>query len=170
MSRTTVRNAVANYLSGAGITGLSTVFAYPPKLTPEGDFYQGSAPDHKSGAVVYVWINTQREQRIALGGFTNGRKMVSYEFVLDCYFRSTTPKAEDAMAENDAFIDSLIGEIRANRIANAPGVIFQWGEGGHNGGNDIEAVSYYPKMLGAAGSVSQIYSEVRIQVLEEIDS
>jgi hypothetical protein len=170
MSRTTVRNAVATYLEGADITGLTSVFAYPPKITPEGDFYEGSAPDHKSGAVIYLWIQGQREQRIAVGGFTNGRKMVSYEFVLDCYFRSTTPKAEDAMSENDTFIDSLISEIRANRIAGAPGVVFQWGEGGHNGGTDIETVSYYPKMLGAAASVSQIYSEVRISVLEEIDS
>jgi hypothetical protein len=170
MSRSTIRAAVASYLEGAGITSLTTVFAYPPKLTPEGDFYQGSAPDHKSGAVVYLWITGQKEQRIAVGGFTNGRKMVSYEFVLDCYFRSTTPKSEDAATENDAFIDSLISEIRANRIAGAPGVVFQWGEGGHNGGTDIDVVSYYPKMLGGAASVSQVYSELRITVLEEIDS
>jgi hypothetical protein len=96
--------------------------------------------------------------------------MVEYHFVMDCYFRSTDPLSENAAQANETFLDSLIAAIRANRIANAPGVIFSWGEGTINGGEDIQVMSYYPRTLNGAMSVTQTYSNVRVIVLEEIDS
>lgn len=170
MSRATVRAAITNYLTNANVTLLTDVLPFPPKLTVEGDFYNGNDPNHKSGCIIFLWIEAERENRIAVGGAHNGRKMVEYTFVLDCYFRSTTPLSEDAAAENEAFLDSLITTIRADRNAGAPGVVFAWGEGANFGGPDIEVVSYYPRSLNGAMAVTQTYSTVRVQVLEEIDS
>jgi hypothetical protein len=171
MSRVAVRNAVASYLENANITNLTSVFPYPPKLTPEGDFYNQDAPNHTSGAIIFLWIEAQRETRIALGGSVSGKKMVEYTFVLDCYFRSSEPKSEDASEMNDAFLDSLVDGIRANREAGTSnGVIFVWGEGPHNGGADVEVTSYYPRRLASSQSVTQTYSNIRVMVLEEINS
>lgn len=171
MSRESVRGAIVEYLTNANITLLTDVLPFPPKLTVEGDFYNGNDPNHKSGCIIFLWIESERENRIAVGGATNGRKMVEYNFLMDCYFRSTDPLSENAAQENEEFLDSLIAAIRASRTAGtSDGTIFAWGEGASFGGPDIEVVSYYPRSLNGAMSVTQTYSTVRVVVMEEIDS
>ena len=168
MSRSTVRSAIATYLTNAGITNLSTVKPFPAKFTPEMEFYAGEDPGHSSGAIIFIYFAGQREERIALAGLHNGRKWVEYEVVLDCFLRSSHRKAEDAGTDNETFLDSLITAIRSDRQAGTAGnPIFQWGEGGRNGGTDIEVVSYYPRLL-AGTSVTQIYSSIRVTVAEEL--
>ena len=172
MSRQTVRSAIAAYLNGANVTNLSTVKPFPAKFTPEMEFYAGEDPGHSSGAICYIYFAGQRENREALGGAHSGQKAVTYEVVLDCFLRSSHRKAEDAGLDNEAFLDSLVSAIRADRTAGTSGSanpIFQWGEGGWpNGGPDIEIVSYYPRMLAGNQSVMQIYSSVRVTVVEII--
>lgn len=167
MSRATVRSAIVNYLNGASITNLSTVKPFPAKFTPEMEFFAGEDPGHSSGVICYIYFAGQRETRMELNGPTSGQKAIEYEVVLDCFLRSTHQKSEDAGSDNEAFLDSLVAAIRANRTANSNGVIFQWGEGGFpSGGNDIEVVSYYPRLLTGTGSVTQIYSSIRLAVVE----
>ena len=89
MSRATVRAAIASYLTNYGVTNLSSVRQFPAKLTPEGEFFEGEDPGHSSGAIIFLYIENQRENRIALGGPHNGRKAIDYTFILDCYLRST---------------------------------------------------------------------------------
>ena len=172
MSRATVRAAVASYLTGAGITNLSSVKQFPAKLTPEGDFFEGEDPGHSSGAIIFLYIENQKENRIALGGPHNGRKAIDYTFILDCYLRSTHQKSEDAGFDNEAFLDSLVAAIRADRNAGAPSIIFQWGEGanGAAGGPDIDITSYYPRQINGKASATQVTSVVRVSVVEIIDN
>lgn len=169
MSRTSIRTNVANYLSNYGITNLSMVKPFPAKFNPEMEFLVGEDPGHDSGAVCYIYIASQREARNALGGAHSGEKVVEYEVVLDCFLRSKHRKAEDAGADNEAFLDSLVSAIRADRTAGTIGnanPIFQWGEGSINGGEDIEIVSYYPRLMSGSIAITQIYSSVRVKVLE----
>ena len=175
MSRQTVRAAIQSYLTTniglptALITNLSTVFSYPPKLTPEGDFFAGQDPGHQAGAVIYLWIESQSEKRIELRGATGGGKMVTYRFALDCYFRSYSKKAEDAALANEQFIDSLVAAIRASKTAGTTdGTVFQWGEGSTLGGQDVDVETFYPKMLGGTFSGTQTYSSVKVTALEQI--
>ena len=169
--RSNVRQAIVSYLQGAGITNLSTVYGFPPKLTKEGEFFAGQDPGHASGAVIYLWIEAQSEQRFALGGAHSGKKGIEYQFALDCYLRSTHKKSEDAGSDNDDFLDSLVSAIRADRNAGAPGLIFQWGEGNFpNGGRDIDIVSYYPRTLNGGAAATQVYSSVKVSVVEIVTS
>lgn len=171
MSRSTVRQAINAYLTGYGVTNLSNVYNFPAKLTKEGEFFDGEDPGHSSGAVIFLYIENQHEVRFALGGAHSGKKGIQYTFVLDCYLRSTHKKSEDAGADNDEFLDSLVAAIRADRNAGAPGLIFQWGEGNFpNGGEDIDITSYYPKQLNGGASTTQVYSMVRVTVVEIINS
>ena len=171
MSRSTVRAAIVSYLQNAGITNLSTVYGFPPKLTKEGEFFEGQDPGHASGVVLYLWFENQHEQRFALGGAHSGKKGVNYSLVMDCYLRSTHKKSQDAGNDNDDFLDSLVAAIRADRNAGAPGLIFQWGEGQFpNEGVDIDIASFYPRMLNGAGTTTQIYSSVRVNVTEIVTS
>ena len=170
MSRATVRAQITDYLSNYGITNLSGVKPFPAKFTPEMEFFAGEDPGHSSGAIIFLFFETERETRIALGGAHDGRKAVEYSVVLDCFMRSTHRKSEDAGADNEAFLDSLMAAIRADRNAGNPAVIFQWGEGTFPGSPDIEVVSYYPRLLNGAGSTTQIYSTVRVSVIEILNT
>lgn len=170
MSRATVRSAIAAYLTSANIDFLSTVKPFPAKFTSEMEFYAGEDPGIESGAIIYIYFEGQDESRIALGGAHNGKKAVEYTVGLECFMRSQQPKSEDAGADNEAFIDSLVSAIRADRQAAAPGVIFQWGEGVLPGSADIRVTSYYPRQLGGRSSVTQVYSSVRVSVVEIIEA
>ena len=167
MSRATVRSAIASYLENAGIDGLNVVKPFPAKFTPEMEIFAGDDPGHSSGVILYIYMAGQRESREALGGAHSGQKAVQYEVVLDCYLRSTKPKAEDAGLDNEQFLDNLVTAIRADRNAGAPSVIFQWGEGEFpSGGADIEIASFYPRLLSGNIAATQIYSSIRLNVVE----
>lgn len=170
VSRSTVRAAIVSYLQGAGITSLSTVKPFPAKFTPEMEFYAGEDPGTQDGCIIYTFISKESERRIALGGPHSGKKAVEYEFVLDCFFRSTKRKTEDVGVDNEAFLDSLVTAIRADRTAGAPDIIFQWGEGVFPGSSDIDITSYYPRSLNGAASATQVFSSVRVSVVEILNT
>lgn len=170
MSRATVREAIASYLENADIAHLTTVKRFPPKFTPEGEFFDDDEPGLASGTILFLYFQSQDETRIALGGAHNGRKAVEYTLILDCYLRSTHRKSEDAASDNEEFIDALTTAIRADRQAGAPAVVFQWGEGSFPGSADISVTVDYPRVLRGSGSATQIYSNVRVSVIEILES
>lgn len=169
MGRASVREAVASYLEAGEITFLNTIKKHPPKFTSEREFYDDDEPMQSSGAIIFIHIAAQKETRIALGGEHNGRKAREYEFVLDCYLRHLG-SAVEAGENNDAFLDSLVAYIEANRTADSNGVIFQWGEGTFPGSADIEVDADFPRVLNGAGSVVQVYSSLRISVVEILET
>lgn len=167
MGRADVRQAVADYLSSAGVTGLGTVYQHPPKFTNEGDFVTSNDPGHMAGAVVYVHLRQQSERRIAVGGPTSGVKMRTYSVGLICVFRSKTKDTQAVGAENDAFLDSLVEAILANRNAGAPDAVFQWGEGDDFGAPDIHVDAEMPRPL--RQQASQVFSVVEVTALEQVN-
>lgn len=167
MGRAAVRQAVADYLSTAGVTGLGKVYAHPPKFTSEGEFVANNDPGHTSGAVVFIHLRRQSERRIAVGGATSGIKMRVYSVGLICVFRSKTADTQTVGAENDAFLDSLVDAILANRNAGAPAAIFQWGEGDDFGEPDVHVDAEMPRPL--RQQVSQVFSVVEVTALEQVN-
>lgn len=166
LSRVAVTAAIAKYLNTAGILYLANVYPYPAKFTPEGEFYEGEDPGIDSGSMIFMRLESQHEKRIALRGALAGGKMVTYQLALTSLFRSSKPKTQDAGADNDAFLDSLIAAIRASKTAGTTdGTVFSWGEGGINGGDDLQTEVFYPRPIKAG--ISQTNSRMTIQVLEE---
>lgn len=158
MSRASIRAEVASYLTGAGITGLTTVYQHPPKQTGEGEFI---APGNDAGAVIFVHLSQQSERRIADGGPTSGMKMRAYQVALICVYRSKEPDTETVGAGNDAFLDSLVTAIEENR---APGPIWQWGEGDTLSAPDIHIEAGMPRPI--RQQASQVWSIATVDVLE----
>jgi hypothetical protein len=170
VSRATVRSAIQTYLEGAGIEHLNSVKPFPAKFTGDMEFYDEDEPGISSGAIMFIYFQAEQETRIALGGAHNGRKAVEYTVSLDCFMRSQHKRSEDAGRDNETFIDALVSAIRADRQAGAPNVIFQWGEGTFPGSADLSVESYYPKLLNGGVSATQIYSTVRVSVLEILNT
>lgn len=158
MSRATVRSAVATFFAPPAVTGLNSVYTSMPKRVTGPEFRKGQAAGTKSGAVGMVLIAGEREERIAIGGPTSGKKWVHYDIEFQVYCHSIETHAEDAMAFFDSVIDGVKARLRSDRWLNSYGVIFEAGE------RELIGVYGEPKVL--ADGASEIWGAVRFEVSE----
>ena len=131
MSRATVRTGIMSWLTGQ-VPGINTVYRTFPRSVPATAFVAGQT-GARYGAVASVHILSDAEQRIALGGATNGWKRLDYQIEIQLWFRWTGPVTDvgdDAGIEAsdvfDTMVDTLKARIRADRTAG--GTVWQWGE------------------------------------------
>ena len=170
MSKSTVTQAVYQYLkpSTSNIPQLGTVYTALPKIANESDLFTSSYPGLGLGAVIYMFIVNQSEKRVALGGPHDGRKLRIYDLGLLIVFKSDLRETVDGQTAFDAFIDNLTEYIQADRNAGNPEVVFQWGEGGENGGTDIRIDYTMPRTLD--GGVTLFQAVAHIQTCEFFDT
>ena len=164
MPRATVRAAIADYLTSQQIPFVGAVFAHAPKTTTQGDFDDTQLSTVGSGAVIYVFLGEQSEERIRLIGNQLGGKQRTYKVSLICILQSKKRNAQDADADNDTFLDSLVGAIQASRTAGTTGAVFQWGEGDTVGGVDISIRAEMPRIN--RYQMTQIFSIVEVIAIE----
>jgi len=166
VSRKTTRHMVADYLRAADILGVGTVFASPPKISTSRDAFANVPAGTASGSVVYVEILQSAEVRVAVGGPTAGKKIVTHQLRLHLLFRSTQRVAEDAMDDHDDIIEALLALLRADRTlgttTSSPSPIFQNGEGDAG----ITVATGMPKESGSGATI--VWSLVDTDCLEFI--
>jgi hypothetical protein len=183
MPKTEVTQALQWYLTpeNSGITYLGAVYPALPKVSNEADLFNFVPDGTGVGALIYLFCDHQQEQRIALAGQHNGRKLRTYNFTFLCILKSDLEQASDGQAAFNVFMDSLIAYIQADRNAGTEsplvggkgpyagsGVVFQMGEGGINEGVDIEVD--YPVPKTADGGVMLFQSVLRLIVLETMNT
>jgi hypothetical protein len=154
MSRKVVREAVQSWIATAQIETLNQVFTSFPKRI---DFQVNSFPGQSSRAAAVVFIESEDEQRIAIGGVGAmpvgegfGIKRVDYSIALQVFHHSLQRNAEDAMDDFDQLIDAVktrlrqgqhtLGETNPNLIWQAaePSISVQYGEPLTNEGGATE--------------------------------
>jgi len=152
MSRRVVREKVHGWISSAQITTLNQVFTSFPKRI---DFQVDSFPGQVSRAAAVVFIESENESRIAIGGVGSdgtghGWKRVDYSVALQIFHHSLQRNAEDAMEDFDQVIDAVkdrlrngfhtLGEQDLNVIWQAaePSIDVQYGEPLTNQGGATE--------------------------------
>jgi hypothetical protein len=154
MSRKVVREAVQSWVATAQIETLNQVFTSFPKRI---DFQVNSFPGQSSRAAAVVFIESEDEQRIAIGGVGAmpvgegfGIKRVDYSIALQVFHHSLQRNAEDAMDDFDQLIDAVktrlrqgqhtLGETNPNLIWQAaePSISVQYGEPLTNEGGATE--------------------------------
>lgn len=152
MSRRVVREKVHEWISSAQITTLNQVFTSFPKRI---NFQVDSFPGQVSRAAAVVFIESEAESRIAIGGVTSdgaghGWKRVDYSVALQIFHHSLQRNAEDAMDDFDQVIDAVkdrlrngfhtLGEQDLNVIWQAaePSIDVQYGEPLTNEGGATE--------------------------------
>lgn len=158
MSRATVRSAVATFFAPPAVSGLNAIYTSFPKRIPGNDFRAGQAAGTKSGAVGVVHIISEREERIAIGGATSGKKWVHYTVELQVYCHSIETHAETAMAFFDSVIDGVKAHLRSDRWLNDYPVIFEAGE--------RELSGYYGEPRVLNDGASEVWGAVRFEVSE----
>lgn len=170
MSRKVVRKAVADYISQAQITTLNQVFTSFPKRI---NFQVNSFPGQNSRAAAVVFIETESENRIAIGGVEpmssggagKGWKRVDYGVALQIFHHSLQREAEDAMDDFDQVIDSVKALLRAGQhtlgVEN-PNLIWQSAEPNI----DVQ----YGEPLSNESGATDTWAAIRFTVTEMIES
>ncbi len=137
MSRASVRAAAALYLGGrpqptrptmyrdSAVTLLGTLWSAKAREVDDDDYWPMNG--QISGAVAFVHLVESIEQRDSFGGGGDGNtppaglKKIEYRFYLEAFFKSKQQRGENAQADYDTFLDSLVARMRADRT---------WGTGG----------------------------------------
>ena len=120
-SRAAVRAQIVSFLQGTPIDQLNQVFSSFPKRI---NFQVGALPGQKSRAAAVVFVEDEREYRLALGGATNGVKRVDYTIVVQVFHHSLWGDATQAMDDFDVLIDGIKDRLRSDhRFGDTSGAV-----------------------------------------------
>jgi hypothetical protein len=109
--RVGVRATLATFLTREPIPALNQVFTSFPKRI---NFQVNSQPGQQTRAACVIFIASENENRLAIGGATNGWKRVDYTVILQIYTHSLHRNAEDVMADFDILIDNIKERLRSD--------------------------------------------------------
>lgn len=168
MSRKVVREAVQSWIATAQIQTLNQVFTSFPKRI---DFQVNSFPGQQSRAAAVVFLESEDEQRIAIGGVGAmpvgegfGIKRVDYSVALQIFHHSLQRNAEDAMDDFDKLVDAVKERLRLGQhtlgVEN-PNLIWQAAE---------PSISVqYGEPLTNEGGATETWCAIRFIVTEMIE-
>ena len=155
--RVGVRATLASFISNPQIATLNQVFTSFPKRI---NFQVNSQTGQLSRAAAVVFIASERETRLAVGGATNGWKRVDYGIVLQVFHHSLQRDAEDAMADFDILIDNIKTRLRSDHTFGDPTGTLVW-----QGAEPIITANYgEPKTI--AEGATETYAELQFDVTQ----
>lgn len=169
MSRKVVRENVANWISSAQITTLNQVFTSFPKRI---NFQVNSFPGQNNRAAAVVFIESEAESRLAIGGvgpmdeggYGKGWKRIDYRIALQVFHHSLEREAQDAMDNFDNLIDSIKDRLRAGQHTlgnDNPNEIWQAAE------PDID-VQYGEPLTNEGSGATETWAAIRFTVTQMI--
>jgi hypothetical protein len=159
--RVGVRQTLYNFLFTPPITNLNQVFTSFPKRI---NFQVNSTAGQMSRAAAVIFIQSETESRLAIGGATNGWKRVDYGVILQIYQHSLRPNAEDVMADFDTLIDNIKTRLRSDHnFGDATGTLV-W-----QGAEPIINASYGEPATNEEGA-TELFAELQFDVTEMIQA
>jgi hypothetical protein len=152
---------LASFLTTPQIVTLNQVFTSFPKRI---NFQVNSVAGQLSRAALVVFIQSENETRLAIGGATNGWKRVDYSIVLQVFHHSLQRNAEDAMTDFDTLIDNIKTRLRSDhRFGDSTGTLV-W-----QGAEPIINATYGEPATVAEGA-TETYAELQFDVTEMIQA
>lgn len=159
--RTGVRATLATFLTTPQIATLNQVFTSFPKRI---NFQVNSIVGQLSRAALVVFIQSENETRLAIGGATNGWKRVDYSIVLQIFHHSLQRNAEDAMTDFDTLVDNIKTRLRSDhRFGDSTGTLV-W-----QGAEPVINATYGEPSTVAEGA-TETYAELQFDVTEMIQA
>lgn len=159
--RTGVRATLYNWLNTGGITGLNQIFTSFPKRI---NYQVNSTAGQLNRAAVVIFIQSERETRIAVGGATNGWKRVDYSIILQVYQHSMERNAEAAMTAFDTLIDSIKTRLRADHNFGDTTGNLVW-----QGAEPVISTQYGEPATDNGGA-TETFAEIQFEVTEMIQA
>jgi hypothetical protein len=159
--RTGVRNTLYSFLLNPQIAGLNQVLTSFPKRI---NFQVNSVAGQLSRAACVIFIQSETESRLAIGGATSGWKRVDYSVVLQVYHHSLHRNSEDAMIDFDTLIDNIKTRLRSDHnFGDSTGVLV-W-----QGAEPMINTSYGEPSTVAEGA-TETFAEIQFDVTEMIQA
>ena len=159
--RTGVRATLYNWLSTGNITGLNQIFTSFPKRI---NYQVNSTAGQLSRAAAVIFIQSERETRLAIGGAHSGWKRVDYTVIVQVYQHSMERNAEDAMTTFDTLIDSLKDRLRADHNFGDTNGTLVWQ------GAEPEIRTSYGEPATDKGGATETFAEIQFEVTEMIQA
>ena len=161
MSRKTVRDQIVLYISNGYLEGLNQVFTSFPKRI---NFQINSMPGQLSRAAAVVFIESEMESRIAIGGAHSGWKRIDYAIALQIFHHSSERTAELAMENFDELIDTIKDYLRADHnFGDTTGTIVWQGA-------EPSISTTYGTPTTTDGGTTETWCQIRFEVTEMIQA
>ena len=159
--RADVRTTLYNYLKTAAIPELNQLFTSFPKRI---NYQVNARPGQLSRGAAVIFIQSEREKRIAIGGARNGWKQVDFTVIIQIFHHSMQRNAEDAMADFDTLIDNIKTTLRADhRFGDTNGnLVWQGAEPGID--------TLYGEPVTSDNGATETFAEIRFDVTEMIQA
>lgn len=159
--RTGVRATLYSFLSSPQITTLNQVFTSFPKRI---NYQTNSTAGQLSRAAVVIFIASETETRLAIGGATNGWKRVDYTVILQVYQHSLERNAEAAMTAFDTLIDNIKTRLRSDHNFGDPTGVLVW-----QGAEPLINTQYGEPSTSKEGA-TETFAEIEFAITEMIQA
>jgi hypothetical protein len=156
-----VRDTLYKFISNPPIPTINKVWTSFPKRI---QFQENSQPGQLSRAQVIIFIASETENRLAIGGATNGWKRVDYTIVLQIYQHSLERNAEDAMIAFDTLVDNLKERLRSDHTFGDPNGTLVW-----QGAEPVINARYGEPSTTKEGA-TETFAEIEFMVTEMIQA
>ena len=161
VGRKQVRSTLASFIAPPAIDGINQVFTSFPKRI---DFQVNSLPSQVNRCIAVIFIESETESRIAVGGAHSGWKRIDYTVVIQLFHHSLERLAEDAMDNLDGIIDDLKDKLRSDhRFGDTSGTLV-W-----QAAEPVIDVSY-GEPLSQKGNSIETWASVRFTVTQMIQA
>jgi hypothetical protein len=168
VGRAQVRQVLYNFINPPQVDGINQVFTSLPKRI---DFQVNALPSQQSRVAVVIFIESETETRIALGGFNGadngihaGWKRIDYTVILQLFQHSLSRSAEEAMDDFDYVIDALKQRLRSDHTFGDPSGVLVW-----QGAEPIIDVTYGEPMS-QKGTSTETWASMRFTVTQMIQA
>jgi hypothetical protein len=159
--RSGVRATLYNFISNPPIPTINKVWTSFPKRI---QFQENSQPGQLSRAQVIIFISSENETRLAIGGAHNGWKRVDYNVIIQIYQHSMERNAEDAMIAFDTLVDNLKTRLRSDHNFGDPTGTLVW-----QGAEPIINARYGEPSTTKEGA-TETFAEIEFMVTEMIQA
>jgi hypothetical protein len=160
--RAGVRATINSYLVNGNIPGLNQILTSFPKRI---NFQVNSNAGQLSRSALVIFIQNERETRIAIGGAHNGWKRVDYAVILQVYQHSLERNAEDAMAAFDTLIDGIKTRLRSDHNFGDTSGNLVW-----QGAEPQINTSYGEPATNKESGATETFAEIQFDVTEMIQA
>jgi hypothetical protein len=159
--RSGVRATLYNFISNPPIPTINKVWTSFPKRI---QFQENSQPGQLSRAQVIIFISSENETRLAIGGAHSGWKRVDYNVIIQIYQHSMERNAEDAMITFDTLVDNLKTRLRSDHNFGDPTGVLVW-----QGAEPIINARYGEPSTTKEGA-TETFAEIEFMVTEMIQA
>ena len=159
--RKDVRSTLANFIAPPAVDGINQVFTSFPKRI---DFQVNALPSQLSRCAAVIHIESENENRLAIGGAHSGVKRIDYSVAIQLFHHSMERNSEDAMNDFDNVVDNLKTVLRSDHQFGDPSGYLVW-----QGAEPLIDVTYGEPMSND-GTSTETWASVRFTVTQMIQA